>query len=92
MKKLGKILWWSHRDLNGVITDSQGNEYYFDKSVVGFKKSNNLERGTLVHFEPCRCDNVLVARSISLPSSRLIARYEEQFNYEQKQLRLPVAV
>lgn len=30
----GKILWMSDKDKNGVVKDGEGNEYYFDISVV----------------------------------------------------------
>ena len=29
----GTVLWWSERDGNGIIVDSDRNEYYFDSSV-----------------------------------------------------------
>lgn len=92
MKQVGKVLWWSSRDENGVISDSQGNEYYFDKSVIAPKIINKLERGALVYFESSRCDSVLVAKAIGVPTGKAITRYEEQFKFEQSQLKLPLAI
>lgn len=91
-KQIGKILWWSERDGNGVISDSLGNEYYFDNSVVNSKIIKKLERGTLLVFVPSRCDNVLVAKSINIPTSRSLSKYEEQLKYEQTQMKLPFAI
>lgn len=91
-KLLGKVLWWSNRDQNGVLTDSRGNEYYFDCSVVGLKAQTKLERGTLVLFEPSRCDKVLTAKSLNLPSTKVLSKYQAQYELEEKQLSLPFAV
>lgn len=31
---LGKVLWWSKRDGNGIIIDPLRNEHYFDVSML----------------------------------------------------------
>lgn len=69
----GKILWWSDRDENGIIIDGQGNEFYFDRSTVNFRPSENPARDQLVLFSKrtdvqgvnCARDVSLVARSFS---------------------------
>lgn len=91
-KQLGKILWWSSRDENGVISDSQGNEYYFDRSIISSKQMTKLERGTLVLFETGRCDSVPVAKAISIPTPKSVSKYEEKFQMEKRQLSLPLAI
>ncbi len=91
-QQIGRVLWWSKRDGNGVISDSLGNEYYFDNSVVDSKTIKKLERGALLVFTPSRCDDVLVAKSINIPTGRSIAKFEEQFKYEQMQMKLPFAI
>lgn len=87
----GKVLWWSCRDGNGIICDHHGNEYYLDHSVVGPKLARKLTRGALVLFVSDRCDNILVAKSVSVPTTRAIAKYEERMKAEKNQLRLPIA-
>ena len=89
---LGKILWWSERDENGVICDAFGNEYYFDRSVLGPKQISKLERGSLVLFEAGRCDNILVAKALKIPASKSRPKYEEAYKSEKNQLRLPFAI
>lgn len=88
---LGKILWWSSRDENGVICDAYGNEYYFDRSVVGPKQLSKLERGSLVIFEASRCDNILVAKGLKIPTDKYRPKYEEAYSAERNQLCLPFA-
>lgn len=31
-----KLLWYDQRDGNGIVEDSQGNEFYIDSSVLMF--------------------------------------------------------
>jgi len=45
----GNVLWWSERDKNGVLVDSQGNEYYFDISVL-IDKNASFEHNQSVSF------------------------------------------
>ena len=90
--KVGKVLWWSERDRNGVITDSKGNEYYFDSSVADLKKVKKLDRGAVVLFEPSRCDEILAAKSVTFPNSKSVEKYLKTFEQEKYQLNLPLAV
>ena len=91
-KSLGKILWWSERDENGVLTDSKGNEYYFDRSVVPNGQKWKLTKGSLVLFVPGRCDGILAAKNVSLPRASSIGKYQDQFLQESLQLSLSLAI
>lgn len=91
-KQIGKVLWWSKRDGNGIICDPYGNEHYFDLSVLPSKIIDKLDRETIVVFVPERCDNLLVAKNIKIPSNHLIAKYEDRYKEEKNQLRLPFAI
>lgn len=85
-KVLGKIVWWSKRDENGVLIDSKGNEYYFDRSVVPSTQQNKLIKGSLVLFLPTRCDGILAAKNVSVPRAGSIEKYLDQFHQESLQL------
>jgi len=44
-----KLLWYDHRDGNGIVEDAAGNEYYIDSSVLQFEQvllSTYAGRGT----------------------------------------------
>ena len=63
---IGKILWWSDRDQNGIIV-SDGKEYYFDRSVI--RDSFPLERGQFVLFDRnSQITECLCATNISQPA------------------------
>lgn len=58
----GKILWFRDRDGNGIILDDDGNEWYFDVSVIVDPDSiSEDEKGLRVSFihndkiTDCRC-------------------------------------
>lgn len=89
---IGKILWWSERDCNGVILDPSGNEFYFDSSVVSLKKRQKLDCDMLVIFTPSRCDNVLAAKEVSIPTSKIKSKYERRYEQEKSQLNLPLVL
>ena len=65
--KLGTVLWWSERDNNGIIVDSNGNEFYFDSSVLKLDDNQIIKRRMQVSFKqndkikecPCACDVTL---------------------------------
>ena len=62
---IGKILWWSDRDQNGIIV-SDGKEYYFDRSVI--RDSFPIKRGKFVTFWPNnRIRDCLCATDIKCP-------------------------
>ena len=89
---LGKVLWWSERDENGVICDSNGNEFYFDRSVIFLKKRQKLDHDTLVFFTPTRCNNILAAKEVTIPMSKSKSKYERRYEKERNQLCLPIAI
>jgi hypothetical protein len=57
----GKVLWFSDRDENGIIVDSNGNEFYFDRSVLLLDLGEQVKRKMGVIFElnakisSCKC-------------------------------------
>lgn len=50
MEQTGEIMWWSERDQNGIIVDRDGNEFYFDRSVLGQTQSEDIKRKSQVLF------------------------------------------
>ena len=50
MELVGRVLWWSDRDENGIIVDPNGNEFYFDRSVLKLKPTQVVERKSIVTF------------------------------------------
>ena len=71
MALVGKVLWWSARDGKGVIEDPQGNEYYFDSSVVSASKVGKIRTGKLVRFEINKAiRGTLCACNVNPPSSK----------------------
>jgi hypothetical protein len=88
MQKLGKVLWWSSRDENGIIIDPQGNEYYVDRSVLSAHQQRRMSKDLFVQFWPEWLDGVLVATRVSLAKSSSTKRYIDQFEMERTQLNL----
>lgn len=88
---IGKVLWWSNRDQNGVIIDSRGNEYYFDRSVITSKSLAKIENGMFVTFEFDRCENLLTAKNLIVAKSKDRQKIERKFSLEQAQLSLPLS-
>ncbi len=80
MKIVGKVLWWDRKDLNGIIVDARGNEFYFDVSVLEGRKHQSLKRGTIVQFQlnplvkgvPC-------AKTVHVPPAKSKGRLEKEF-------------
>ncbi|MCY4524181.1 MAG: hypothetical protein OXB84_05535 [Halobacteriovoraceae bacterium] len=68
MELIGRVLWWSERDENGIIVDPHGNEFYFDRSVLKLKSWQSVKRNAVVTFyinksiQDCLC-----ARNIKIP-------------------------
>lgn len=92
MSKVGKILWWCSKNENGIITDPDGHEFYFDRSVLSLPKRKKVERGVLVTFEPSIVDTILAARNVSIPLARSRKKLENKFDQESKQLNLPFEI
>lgn len=60
----GTVLWWSERDQNGIVVDSEGNEHYFDKSTWRGKIAPM--RRQLLKFTPDRLNcGTLVAKNVT---------------------------
>lgn len=90
LNKVGKVLWWCLKNENGIITDAEGREFYFDRSVLSLLKKQKIERGSLVLFEPTTVDAILAARNVSVPEARKRKRYEQLFDQDKNQLKLPL--
>ncbi|OQW48547.1 MAG: hypothetical protein A4S09_13680 [Proteobacteria bacterium SG_bin7] len=89
MRIVGKILWWDQKDQNGIIVDANGNEFYFDISVIENKRSSP-KTGAVVQFQKNdSITKILCAKSVSLPPSKSKARLEKEFQ-RNLQLALPV--
>lgn len=86
MKKetnLGRILWWSVRDQNGIIVDVHGNEFYFDISVL-LKTTFTPKSDIVLRFS--QNENItdcLCAHNITAATSEEAEKY---FLEEKKQL------
>ncbi len=71
MELMGRVLWWSEKNENGVIVDLNGNEFYFDRSVLKLKPQQKIERKSVVTFEhntlihDCLCANKVQLTSAS---------------------------
>jgi cold shock CspA family protein len=88
--KLGRILWWDQRDLNGVIVDTSGNEFYFDISVIENRRINGLKAGAVVQFQiNSSITNIACAKSVLVPPAKIKDRLEKEF---QKNLQLAFAI
>jgi len=88
---IGKILWWSERDGNGVICDPHGNEFYFDKSVTFIKRGQKLNNGSLVLFIASRCNDILTAKEVSIPVLKVRNKFEKRYQMEKNQLSFLVS-
>lgn len=75
MELIGRVLWWSERDQNGVIIDHNGTEFYFDASVI---KSNSAvpKAGIPVKFEwnksirDCACAHKILLLKVEAKNSK----------------------
>ena len=68
MRLIGKVLWISERDGNGIIIADNGNEYYFDTSVC--KDFKDIKRNDTVIFNSDRLSQILVAKQVLKESSK----------------------
>ena len=62
MRMIGKVLWISQRDGNGIIIVDNGNEYYFDTSVC--KDFKDIKRNDTVIFNSDELSGCLVAKQV----------------------------
>ena len=83
MRLAGTVLWWSERDENGIIIDPQGNEFYFDKSVLKLKNGQAVKKNIVVTFslnntiKDCLC-----GKDIAIPSKSKKKFFEKRLNEE----------
>ena len=80
MKIVGKILWWDHKDQNGIIVDASGNEFYFDVSVIEGRKTSGLKSGIVVQFiANTSIKEIYCAKAVQIPPSKSKSRLEKEF-------------
>lgn len=78
---IGRVLWWSDRDENGIIVDHKGNEFYFDRSVLNLKKSQSIKRKSVVTFNINQSiSDCLCACNIQIPAANKIKSFEKEYN------------
>lgn len=81
MELVGKVLWWSEKDQNGIIVDPNGNEFYFDRSVLKLKSKQIPQRHMLVTFEYNQnIHDCLCARNIKIPTAKKKKDLEKDFS------------
>lgn len=80
MKIIGKVLWWDRKDLNGIIVDASGNEYYFDISVVEGKRTVSFKPGQILKFQinPA-VEQISCAKNVQVPNLKSKKRLEDEF-------------
>jgi hypothetical protein len=89
-QRVGKVLWWSERDQNGILLDPKGNEYYFDSSVLSLRKGQRIKADEMVVFLPGKADGILAAKEVSLPLARQKSKVARTFELSKHQLSLPL--
>lgn len=83
MELIGRVLWWSEKDENGIIVDPNGNEFYFDRSVIHLKPKQTIERKSVVIFQyndavrDCLC-----AHNVELPTANKKKAIEKQYEHQ----------
>lgn len=83
MELNGRVLWWSDRDQNGIIVDLDGNEFYFDRSVLNLKQRQTIKDEAIVIFnynnsiKDCLC-----AYNVKMPVVSKKKSYERRFREE----------
>jgi cold shock CspA family protein len=88
LQQIGKVLWWDDRDGNGVITDSGGNKYYFDTSVLCTPIKGKIEAGAVVRFEKNdEINDTLCARQVTLANMKEKSRLQRELE-RSRQLEL----
>lgn len=85
---LGKVMWWSTRDENGVILDSWGNEYYIDRSTLKPRQMAKIKRGSVLYFRWSRVQDTLVAKSVRIPNMETVERSAQAISESQLSLAI----
>ncbi len=83
MELIGRVLWWSERDENGIIVDPIGNEFYFDRSVLSLKQGQVIKSKSIVTFNyNDSITDCLCACRVKMPSVSKKRVYEKRFEKE----------
>ena len=81
MELIGRVLWWSEKNENGIIVDPTGNEFYFDRSVLTLKQKQLIKRKSVVTFEfNSKINDCLCAHKVKLPTTYKKKSLENKFN------------
>ena len=83
MQLIGRIQWWDDKYGKGVIEDAEGNEYYFDQSVISLKPHQKINRKEIVTFQLNKSvKDVACAYKVSIPTitrkASVTRRFENQ--------------
>ena len=83
MELIGRVLWWSEIDGNGIIVDLQGNEFYFDSSVLKLRPGQSVKRNLVVTFSlNNRVKECLCGRNVKIPTKSKSKIIEKKFHKE----------
>ena len=81
MELIGRVLWWSEKNENGIIVDPTGNEFYFDRSVLKLKPRQKIKRKSTVTFQyNDRVSDCLCAHNVKVPTASKKTSIERNFN------------
>ena len=83
MELIGRVLWWSERDENGIIVDPNGNEFYFDRSVLRLKPRQKIKRHSVVTFSYNKSiKDCLCACNVSMPTANRRKNIERKYELQ----------
>lgn len=83
MELIGRVLWWSERDENGILVDPHGNEFYFDRSVLKLRPKQQIKRNVVVTFyynesiSDCLC-----ACKVTVPTASKLKSVQDKFQQQ----------
>lgn len=84
MELFGRVLWWSDKDENGIIVDTRGNEFYFDRSVIKLSSGQKITANTIVTFNLSESiKDCLCARNVQIPVAKEKKLFEEKFQLKE---------
>lgn len=80
MELIGRVLWWSEKDENGIIVDTIGNEFYFDRSVLKLKPRQQIKRHSVVTFSYNKSiKDCLCACNVAMPTAEKRKSIERKY-------------
>jgi|SaaInlStandDraft_6_1057023.scaffolds.fasta_scaffold557786_1 hypothetical protein len=83
MELIGRVMWWSERDENGIVIDPKGNEFYFDRSVLSLKPKQTIKMNLVVTFDYNESvKDCLCACNIRIPTANKKKNIERQYKQE----------